>query len=979
MFESLHLEGKISQIWIADVYTIDAELPDYLWTQAGAVFSNPVIHTMVSYSEQTPIEDRVRSLSRLEPVQKGFSWSIEVGFLPGVTDNIGSTAREALEQVSRRDFNDEEGVYSSQITYINGDISSDDLNKVAASLANPLIQRISTKDFTSYIKDGGMDILVPKVRLVKNIEVQEVNLNIDDDELVRLGKSGIQNKDGSRRGPLALDKESMKAIQAYYKKRKRNPTDVELEAIAQTWSEHCKHTIFANPIDSDSDGLFKTYIKRATEEIRKKRGKKDICVSVFSDNSGGIRFDNKHVVTHKVETHNSPSALDPFGGAVTGIVGVNRDALGFGLGAKPVINTYGFCFSNPEVEMPLFRDKHLKDKMLSPRQIMEGVIAGVNAGGNCSGIPTPQGFMYFDDRYRGKPLVFVGTVGITPMKINGKVSYQKQARSGDYIVVIGGRVGLDGIHGATFSSETLDSGSPVSAVQIGDPITQKKLSDALIKEARDDGLYTSITDNGAGGLSCSVAEMAKESGGCFVYLDKIPLKYSGLDPWQIWISESQERMTLAVPKNNWPRFADLMRRRGVESTIIGLFTDSGKCIVEHRGKRIVNLDMSFLHEGFPKKHLVTSYAAPIHTEPHIVSSKTHTKILHALLQRFNIAGYEAVSSQYDHEVQGGSVTKPLQGKGRVNADATITKPVLTSEKGIALSQALYPSYGDIDMYHMTACGIDTAIRNIIAAGGTLDTIAILDNFCWCSPHLSQRLGELKRSLQACYDYAVAYGTPYISGKDSMYNDFRGFDLKGKPVEISIPPTVLISAIGIVADVKKSLTIDVKIPGDLIYILGETHDELGGSEYFAHYNAVGNTVPKVDVSKNKRLYKAFSACTRKGLIASAISVGRGGLAIALARMAMSGMMGVDIALTHIPGTVSRDDYALYSETQGRIVVTINPAYRKRFEAQMSAIPYRCIGKVVDTSIFQIAGKDKHILVRDTVEKLLQSYTLPFKNL
>ena len=379
------------------------------------------------------------------------------------------------------------------------------------------------------------------------------------------------------------------------------------------------------------------------------------------DNSGAIKFDDKYLITHKVETHNTPSALDPFGGSITGIVGVNRDTIGFGLGAKPVANFYGFCLADPKKDISLYKDSNLTQKMLSSRRIMDGVIEGVNSGGNCSGIPTPQGFLFFDERYRGKPLVFVGTVGLIPQKIKNKLSYIKKAKTGDYIVMIGGRVGKDGIHGATFSSEALHSGSPVTAVQIGDPITQKKLSDAIVKEARNMLLYNSITDNGAGGLSCSVAEMAKESGGCVVDLEKVPLKYSGLAPWEIWVSESQERMTLAVPLKNWKKFADLMEKRGVEATVIGEFTNSGKCVVRYNKKTIMDIDMQFLHNGLPKKILRTKYNPVQNREPIITQKNDYTKDLLVMLERQNIASYEFITDQYDYLVQGELVFSPLEG------------------------------------------------------------------------------------------------------------------------------------------------------------------------------------------------------------------------------------------------------------------------------------------------------------------------------
>ncbi len=958
---SLGLAVNVSQITLVNVYTIKKKLSQDQLRIASAVLANPVTQKTSFTSPLFP-ED--------------FAYAIEIGFLPGVTDNIGTTAKEIIADALQVQFTQHENVYCSEVTFLSGKIKLPQVEAISNSFYNPLIQSARIKSAAEFNKNGGMDKIIPVVKLSSEVHVDEVNLDQSDDELARIGKQGIANKDGSRRGPLALDLIYIKAIGAYFKKQKRNPTDIELESIAQTWSEHCKHTIFADPIDEIKDGLYKTYIQAATAKIRKQKGDKDICVSVFTDNSGAIEFDNDYLVTDKVETHNSPSALDPFGGSITGICGVNRDAIGFGLGAKPIINRYGFCFGNPNDSNALYKGSKFTQKMLSPRRIMDGVIDGVNAGGNCSGIPTPQGFMYFDDRYKGKPLVFVGTVGLIPKKVHGKKSYTKKANPGDYIVVIGGRVGQDGIHGATFSSEAMDSGSPATAVQIGDPITQKKLSDALVKEARDLGLYTSITDNGAGGLSCSVAEMAKESGGSLVQLEKVPLKYPGLAPWQIWISESQERMTLSVPEHKWKQFSAVMKRHGVEATIIGTFTDSGQCVVTYQGQTIMDISMEFLHDGLPSRQLRTIYKTTEFEEPMLKSSGSSTKDLISMISRLNIASYEFVSMQYDHEVQSGSVLKPLQGKGRVNADVSVTRPLLSSKKGVVLSQSLYPRYSDIDTYHMAACAIDTAIRNAIAAGATLDHLALLDNFCWCSANDPFRLGQLKRAVEACYDFTVGYGTPLISGKDSMFNDFKGYDSQGKPVLISIPPTLLISAIGVIADITKSVSIDLKFPGDLIYLLGETHEELGGSEYFAMLGAIGNSIPKVQITKNKKLYNAVSTAIKSGLITSAISVATGGLGIALAKTAMAGMLGIEVSLKNIPGTVTSNDTGLFSESQGRLVVSVAPKFKKEFEKLLGSNAFLRIGKVTRNDVFSIKGLNNDSLVETKISSLSKAYKQTF---
>ena len=969
-FYSLEIKNEIKDISVVDIYTIDKKIDKKNLETLSSLFYNPSVQK-ASYT--TPLHP------------EKFDWVIEIGFLPGVTDNIANTSREMIEDKFKIKFGVDEGVYSSQVTFITGKLKLDEVTKIAESLYNPLIQRAIIKSIKDFLVNKEMGILIPKVTITSKVKIDEVNLNISDDELITIGKQGIKNKDSSRRGPLALDLDQMKVIRDYFKKQKRNPTDVEIESIAQTWSEHCKHAIFANQIDDVKDGLYKTYIKGATKLIREKKGKKDFCASVFTDNSGGIIFDENFIITDKVETHNTPSALDPFGGAVTGIVGVNRDALGFGLGAKPIINRYGFCFATPEDNLPIYKGKNFTQKMLSPKRIMQGVISGVNSGGNCSGIPSPQGFLYLDKRYKGKPLIFVGTIGIIPRKIKGKKAYIKKAKPGDYIVMIGGRVGIDGIHGATFSSEALDTGSPATAVQIGDPITQKKFSDAIVKETRDEKLFNSITDNGAGGLSCSVAEMAKESGGCLVQLDDVPLKYPGLAPWQIWISESQERMTLAVPKNKWKIFEKLMNRRGIEATIIGSFTNSGKCVVKHKGKTAMNIDMNFLHDGLPKKTMQTSSKPFVNYEPKLKKTENFSKTLLKMLERQNIASYDFISNQYDHEVQGNSVLKPLVGRGRVNADTTVSRPVYDSKKGVIISQALFPSYGDIDTYAMAAAAIDTGIRNAVSAGADPNYLALLDNFCWCSSNDPWRLWQLKQAAKACYDLAIQFGTPFISGKDSMFNDFKGFDEKENPIAISIPPTLLISSIGVMNDVSKAVSLDFKFPGDEIYILGETHDELGGSEYFAMQGTdpegntfVGNTVPKVDAKKNKKLYDDFYKEIQKELITSAISISRGGLAVTLAKSVMAGLLGANVSLKNLPGNFTSDHSALFSESMGRILVSVNPKNVSAFESMIKNNSFAKIGTVTKGPAFKVKNRKGKVIVNITIKKLLDSYRKTFKD-
>ncbi|MBT5021979.1 phosphoribosylformylglycinamidine synthase, partial [Candidatus Woesearchaeota archaeon] len=768
---------------------------------------------------------------------------------------------------------------------------------------------------------------------------------------------------------------------------------------AQTWSEHCKHTIFAANLDDELsatvNNIYKTFIRGATNKIRtswKNRQKEDYLLSVFKDNSGIIKFNEEYAITVKVETHNSPSALDPYGGAITGIVGVDRDAVGAGLGAMPYNHRFFFCFADPKSKRQLFKNKNqesglLEQKILSPRSIMDGVIEGVKDGGNKSGIPTPQGSAFFHDSFSGKPLVFVGVDGILPLKSANRNSWEKKAKSGDLVVMLGGRVGLDGIHGATFSSESMDSGSPASAVQIGDPITQKKSSDAIVKELRDKNLYTSITDNGAGGLSCSVYEMAKESGGANIDLNKVPLKYPGMRPDQILISESQERFTFSVPKNKIVEFMKISKKHDVEATVIGEFNDSKKAVASFNGELVLDLDLDFFHDGLPQRNLKTTWTPDLykHEEPFIKEQNDLTNTLNSMLSRLNICSKEFIYEQFDHEVQGGSVIKPMVGKGKVDSDATITRPVLSSMKGVVSTQSLYPRYSLIDTYHMASCAIDTAVRNMIAAGAKLDRMVLLDNFCWCSSDEPERLGQLKRAAKACFDYATVYQTPFVSGKDSMFNTFKGFDENGNTVKIDALPALLISGQSIIPDVRKCQTLEAKVPGDLVYIINSTKKELGGSEYHAmigesdpnrNREFVGGIVPSVNATFALEVYRTVENIIESGLVASCASVGVGGIGVTLAKIAIGGQLGMQIELDSLlcsPAAylVKRIDHVLFSESQSRFVVTVDPEKKYLFENKLNKIPYACIGFVSENNSFTISKSDKKI-IDSSINDLSEAY-------
>jgi phosphoribosylformylglycinamidine synthase len=965
---ALNLGLPVESVFTVEVYTIDGALSDSeLQSAAAGPLSDPVIQ---EYAVNRPLAS-------------GFDWLIEVGFRPGVTDNVGKTAREAIslllgERLGARKIS----VYTSRQYLISGSITKIDAERIASDLlANDLIERHQVVGKDKFDFTNGLPAVVTQVTGKDEQRVEQINLtSLDACALLKISSEKL----------LALNLEEMQAIAKYFadpsvlKARQKmglneNTTDVELECLAQTWSEHCKHKIFNSRIEYNDgrtkkiiNSLFKTYIKGSTAKIRKAKGKKDFCLSVFVDNAGVIQFNSEHNLVFKVETHNSPSALDPYGGALTGIVGVNRDPFGTGIGAKLIFNTDVFCFASP------FHKKKLPPRILHPRRIYEGVREGVEHGGNKSGIPTINGSIVFDERYLGKPLVYCGTAGIMPAKLGGKPTHGKEIKPGDVIIMTGGRIGKDGIHGATFSSEELHEGSPVTAVQIGDPITQKKMTDFLLK-ARDLGLYRALTDNGAGGLSSSVGEMATYTGGCEMDLSLAPLKYTGLQPWEILVSEAQERMSLAVDPKKVDKFLELARKMGVEATVLGKFTKSGKFHIRYGEKTVAYLDMAFLHEGVPQMKLRAKWRAPKHPEPTFAPPADLGKALSKMLSRLNICSKESVVRQYDHEVQGGSVVKPLVGVANDGpSDAGIIRPLLDSMEGVVVAHGICPRLSDIDAYHMTACAIDEAVRNAVAVGADLDHLAGLDNFCWCDPVQSPKtpdgefkLAQLVRSNMAIYDMTTAYGVPCISGKDSMKNDYS----IGK-TKISVPPTLLYSVIGKISDVRKAVTMDAKRPQDLVYILGETRDELGGSEWFAQNGAIGNKVPQVDAKSAMKLYRALNKVIRTGLVASCHDCSDGGLGVALAETAFAGGLGLNVDLKDVPYRgKKRDDYILFSETASRFVVTIHPRDKAKFERLMAGNIAREIGFVSNDGWLKISGLFGQTIIEEKVGKLKKAWQAP----
>jgi len=964
------LDLPVDAVRLVKIFTIDGLSQNEIATliQTG-VLHDPVLQTA--------------SDAPLTPEPTCADWIIEVSFRPGVTDNEGKTAREAiilalgLPELRQKEL----AVYTASQYHIDGLPDLKAAKRVAKDLlANDLLQISDIKSREQWSAEPGFSSRAARVtgRAKGTVEVPDL-FNMLEDQMVEL----------SRERTLALSLDEWWAIRGYFgrpgfKMRRRisglihNPTDVELECIAQTWSEHCKHKIFNATItylDEEAGAaevihsLFKTYIQGSTADIRQSLGDRDFCLSVFSDNAGVVRFTDALFLCVKVETHNSPSALDPYGGALTGIVGVNRDPMGTGMGANLLCNTDVFCFASP------FFKGELPPRLLHPRRVLEGVREGVEHGGNKSGVPTVNGSIVFDERFLGKPLVFCGTVGTMPPLVDGQPSYEKKAKPGDFIIMVGGRVGKDGIHGATFSSEELHEGSPATAVQIGDPITQRKMYDFLMR-ARDLGLYNAITDNGAGGLSSSVGEMSKDSGGAELHLDRVPLKYDGLVPWEILTSEAQERMTLAVPSSKYATFMTLAREMGVEASEIGNFTDSGFFRIHYENRTVAYIDMPFLHEGTPIMKLRAIWKRPKveRTEP-AMPAEGHGALLKRMLGRLNICSKEYVVRQYDHEVKGGSAVKPLCGVRRDGpSDAGVLRPDLTRPEGVALSHGICPRYSDIDTYWMMAAAIDEAVRGAVAVGADPDRLAGVDNFCWCdpvesaqNPDGSYKLAQLVRATKSLAHFCRAYMVPCISGKDSMKNDYTGGGVK-----ISIPPTVLFTVMGFVPDVSRVVTSDFKQPGDLVYVLGVTRAELGASELASELGFTSPDVPQVEALSARRAYKTLHAAMRQGLVTACHDCSDGGLAVALAEMAIGGRLGASLDLTAAPAPASLSELELlYAESQSRLVITIAPEHQAAFEELFTGQPLGLLGAVTEKPVLTL-GRNGQQLCAEDVEGLVRAF-------
>ncbi len=914
---------SVNNIRVVDIYWLDADLtPHTLELICRCLLADPV--TQEYWYGQCPRPEG----------EAGINYhSVEVAYNAGVTDPVEGTIIKALKDLGVAGVR---GVKTAKRYLIEGQLDKPQLDAICSKLlVNPIIQHV----------------------------VKQEPVGFPENPQYKFALKEVDSKEAGQQ--FGFTEDELQAILAYFQKQGRKPTDAELETLAQTWSEHCVHKTFKSRIkfgEKIIDNLIKNTIMKVTEELGK-----PWCLSVFVDNAGVIDFDGRWALCFKVETHNHPSAIEPYGGAATGIGGVVRDPLGTGLGAKPILNTDVFCFAPPN-----FPYEKLPKGVLHPRRIFKGVRAGVADYANRLGIPTLNGAIIFDDRYVTNPLVYCGTLGLLPKEL----AQRGQQQSGDLVVLVGGRTGRDGIRGVTFASEQLteeSSTAAYSAVQIGNPIVEKKLIDVLL-QARDRRLYSRITDCGGGGLSSAVGEMGANTG-VRVYLDRVPLKYAGLSYTETWISESQERMVLAVPPEHIDELLHFFASEDVEAVVIGEFTSDRRLKLFYQGNLVCDLNMEFLHNGRPQVKREAVWTQPHHIEPDFSCPRDLGKALLTILGSWNVCSKEWVIRQYDHEVQGASVLKPLVGKDNDGpSDAAIIRPTLDSDMGVIVANGINPRYGEIDPYWMAASAIDEALRQIIAVGGNLSKVALLDNFSWGNIQQPDILGALVRAAQACYDMATIYQTPFISGKDSLYNEFEH---EGEV--ISIPHTLLISAIGVTEDVNRAISMDFKKAGSLIYIVGTTRNELGGSEYFKIHSFTGNSVPKVNPHQGKELMDRLSMATERGLVRACHDCSEGGIGVAVAEMAFAGGLGATVYLKSVPlgEPIDRDDLILFSESNSRFLVEVAPENKGEFEEVMKGISFAAIGQVTNSEVLEIYGLDGRQVLLKSLSQLKEAWQKPIR--
>lgn len=835
--------------------------------------------------------------------------AIETALLPGVTDASAHAVALAAETIDTPIA----AVATGTRYEIHGDVDDETMSVLATRLfANPVIEQWAR---------GTIEPTFVDAEATADVGVELVELDgLDDDALAAINRE---------RG-LSLDPAELRAIADHFRDAGRAPTDVELETLAQTWSEHCAHKTFRASI-TDSEGHAITpllqQLRDATTTINA-----PFLRSAYVGNAGIVCFSEGTTVAVKAETHNHPSAIEPFGGANTGVGGVIRDVMG--AAHRPIAVTDILCFGPTDLDPAL-----VPEGVLHPRLIESGVIAGVADYGNKVGLPTIAGAVLYDPGYITNPLVYCGCIGIAD---DG--SPLTGPNVGDLVVVLGGRTGRDGLRGATFSSATMDAttGDVAGAsVQIGDPIVEKLLIDVL-RDAT--GLFTAITDCGAGGLSSAIGEMA-EGVGADVDLADAPLKYPGLRPWEIWLSEAQERMVVAVRRMAWLQLQQLCELHGVEATTLGVFTGDNVLHVRHGDTTVLRLDTKFLHDGRPQREMKAVLPTPDRDDAAAPNCADVTSTLLALLRHPNIASKASVVRRYDHEILGSTVVRPLIGPRRDgHADGVVVADPADTH-GLAIGIGVNPWFGELDPYRMAHAVVDEAIRNVVAVGADPDNIALLDNFSWGDPRRPSTLGELVEAVRGCCDASIAYRAPFVSGKDSLNNEYLGTD----GARHSVPPTLVITAIAHVPDVNAAVTPDLKRPGNVVVQIGSTSSEFGGSHFGKiHETSSRSTVPAPHPTA-PACYRRLHQALRTGRIAACHDLSEGGLAVALAEMAIAGRLGLVIDTLPGPDTVS----ALFSESSSRFVCELSPDDVAWLTEQLGEV-VTVLGTVTDAQTFTLPG-------------------------
>lgn len=918
---------NIEKVQTAKVYRVQGVSEDEAHTLAEKLFTDPV-------SEQYSLD---------KPVGFETPYVLEVAYKPGVMNPQAASIMKAAKDLG---ISPEAADASREYAFF-GEVDPAQVDSVVGRLlVNKTVEQVVTEKPASLTFEGSVGaVSIVPVREASDIELMELSND-----------------------KLFLNAEEMSVVQKHFRKLDRDPTDAELEIIAARWSEHCGHKTFNAKVVVDGvekEPLFDR-IKNAAQDHFK-----DLVVSAFADNSGVMRFYDGQAICGKVETHNSPSAIEPYGGAMTGSGGVFRDIMGTGQGAKTIISTDMFCFAEPNLD-----ESKLPLGTLHPDYLQRRVVQGVRDYGNRMGIPTANGSVHYHEDFRAKPTVIVGAYGIMPESRAEK----GEPEVGDLVVIIGGRTGRDGIHGATFSSgEMTDRTASVnsSAVQIGNAIEEKRMFDALL-EARDLGFIRAMTDCGAAGFSSAIGEIG-ENIGVTVDISKAPLKYPGLAPWEIWLSESQERMVAAVSPDNIEEFLNVCRKYNVEATVLGDFDGSHTLTVNYGEENVAELDYEFLDKGLPQRTMYAHWERKEFPEvqPETpVNQQEWIDRLKAVLSHGNICSKEPIVRQYDHGVQGGNVVSPYGGvKQEGPNDALVVRPILGKPYGLVQSHGMNPILNRLDPYEGTVWAIAEAAANYISVGGNIEEAAAVGNYIWPFPD-EEAMGSLDRSVDAAVDMMHILKLPVISGKDSLSSTYRGEDGE----VIKIPPVYTMSIFGRIPDVKKTMTSDIKQPGSTLVLVGALGDGMGGSAYYDVANASSSEVPKVDKQVLPKALSSVQKAILSGKVLACHDVSEGGTITAVAEMCFGSEYGAELSI--MSSTASSDpDNFLFNETAGCFVVEVpNDIVLNEV---FTGVPFAEIGKTTTRSVINVsyarAGDPYDNLFSVPVEELKAAWQAPMKGI